>query len=70
MRSKEKDCNADVKKSYDVAYENLAVPEIRTDTGTAAKAPDASSQEETVDTIVYDEVAIPEIHIRKKTDIE
>ena len=47
--------------AYDLAYDNLAVPEIHTH-----KIRGSEEENDTESGITYDSVAIPEIHIRKK----
>lgn len=49
------------KTTYDVSYENLAVPEVHTE-------PEANDEatEDDGESITYESVAIPEIHIRRK----
>lgn len=54
--------NEEQKKNYEVAYENLAVPEVHTEEGEA----EAQAAEEGTEPISYVDAAIPEIHIRKK----
>lgn len=49
------------KSTYDVSYENLAVPEIHTEPETENEA-----TEDNGESITYESVAIPEIHIRRK----
>lgn len=49
------------KTTYDVSYENLAIPEVHTE-------PEANDEatEDDGESITYESVAIPEIHIRRK----
>ena len=60
----------DKKKDYNLTYDNLAIPEIHTQSDSDSNDADASnpihtkSSEEEAN-ISYD-VAIPEVHIRKK----
>ena len=49
------------KTTYDVSYENLAVPEVHTEPGANDEA-----TEDDGESITYESVAIPEIHIRRK----
>lgn len=65
MFSEKAKANANARKNYDVAYENLAIPEVRPEPKPEDAKKDPSEKEET-ESIVYDTVAIPEIHIRKK----
>ena len=49
---------------YKIESENLAVPEIhRTDEKNAVEGEEQENEESS---IIYDDVAIPEIHIRRK----
>lgn len=60
--------NIDGKKNYDLTYENLAIPEIHTHE-TEKPADKEKREEKETDHkpgVVYDSVAIPEVHIRKK----
>ena len=50
-----------MKSTYDVSYENLAVPEIHTEPETEDEATEGNGE-----SITYESVAIPEIHIRRK----
>lgn len=72
MFFKQKKQETEKKTEYEVSYENLAVPEVRkedpdetktVDVGVTAAEETAADEEET---IVYDTVAIPEIHLKKK----
>ena len=59
--------NTDGKKNYDLTYENLAIPEIRThETGEADEEGKQEKEADHKPGVVYDSVAIPEVHIRKK----
>ena len=60
--------NTDGKKNYDLTYENLAIPEIHTHEAEEQtdKEPEASGKTDSKPRVVYDSVAIPEVHIRKK----
>lgn len=55
--------------SYNMSFDNLAIPEVHIPRADAA---DKVSQDEPVQgaedktTVVYDEVAIPEIHVKRK----
>lgn len=52
------------KDKYIISTENLAFPEIHT-----GKVTQNDTEKETdKDTVVYDTVAVPEIHIKKKKD--
>ena len=60
----------DKKKDYNLTYDNLAIPEIHTQSDSASNDDEASNPVDTKSseeeaTISYD-VAIPEVHIRKK----
>ncbi len=60
--------NTDGKKNYDLTYENLAIPEIHTHETeeTADKEKREAKEADQKPGVVYDSVAIPEVHIRKK----
>lgn len=60
--------NTDGKKNYDLTYENLAIPEIHTHETeeTADKEKREAKEADHKPGVVYDSVAIPEVHIRKK----
>ncbi len=61
--------NTDGKKNYDLTYENLAIPEIHTheaEEEAAAKEEKEAGQPDQKPGVLYDSVAIPEVHIRKK----
>lgn len=61
--------NTDGKKNYDLTYENLAIPEIHTheaEKEAAAKEEKEAGHPDQKPGVVYDSVAIPEVHIRKK----
>lgn len=72
MFFKQKKQETEKKTEYEVSYENLAVPEVRKEDPDETKTVDAgmTAAEETAadeeETIVYDTVAIPEIHLKKK----
>lgn len=53
----------DHQKKYSVNYENLAVPEVST-----GEEPEQEKPEEPEDTVIYDTLAIPEVHFRKKKE--
>lgn len=56
--------------SYDLSYDNLAIPEIHTKKKTVTAENDTSHDDNADDshkaTVVYDGVAIPEVHIKDK----
>lgn len=52
------------KESYEIEYENLAVPEVHT--GHVKQDPKKDSRKEKKHGIVYDSVAVPEVHIPKR----
>lgn len=58
------------KKNYDLTYENLASPEIHTheapEQEQTAQAEEKHEKETHKPGVVYDSVAIPEVHIKKK----
>ena len=63
--------NTDGKKNYDLTYENLAIPEIHTneteETADKEKREEKEAgQPDQKPGVLYDSVAIPEVHIRKK----
>ncbi len=60
--------NKSTHEFYDVKYENLAVPEVHTEPEAEVHTePEAEEEmEEEQESITYESVAIPEIHIRKK----
>ena len=60
-KKKQQDGKKTTHESYDVKYENLAVPEVHTE----PEVEDEEGEEEQ-DSITYESVAIPEIHSRKK----
>lgn len=62
-KKKQQDGKKTTHESYDVKYENLAVPEVHTEP--EVEDEDEEGEEEQ-DSITYESVAIPEIHIRKK----
>ena len=53
--------NKSTHETYDVKYENLAIPEVHTEPET-----ENDEMEEELESITYESVAIPEIHIKKK----
>ena len=63
-----KNSKKEEKKNYDLSYENLAIPEIHTHEAEEQtdKEPEASGKTDSKPGVVYDSVAIPEVHIRKK----
>ena len=58
---KAKDAVSEADAGYSVDTENLAMPEIHT-----GKVDQNEKQEEPEETITYDTLAMPEIHIKRK----
>lgn len=56
----------DKNKKYNMTFDNLAIPEVNTgETGPDGEAAGADDGSKGSETITYDTVAIPEIHIKK-----
>lgn len=54
------------KKNYDLTYDNVAVHKAASDATTHTAEEQNSSKDEHASSVSFDNVAIPEVHIRRK----